>query len=258
MTTTSTPAGPTTSNPSSNALAIAFDGFLAPLFATKGFRRLLFALVVILVGLIVLYYVGWIDRKDLTEIRHLFILPGLPIGAALLGEMALRDGITQRTLLYVLMGPVSRPWLAAVRTVATGFLLATGVATGLIVLHALRGRSWDQLPLELVATLLGALAYTSLFGVVHLITRRGLVTCLALYGVFDQVLGRLPFSLRLLAPSYHLGVLTDVQDTFNLPVSVSAASSSEWASAFALVAITVAGVAAAALLFSRKPLGELC
>lgn len=188
----------------------------------------------------------------------MFILPGLPVGAALLAEMALRDGITQKTLLYVLLGPVSRPWLAVVRTLTTGLVLAAAIASGLVVLHTLRGRSWEQLPLEMAATVLGALVYTSLFGVVHLVTRRGLVTCLALYGVFDQVIGRLPFSLRLIAPSYHLGVLTNVEDTFQIPVLVSAASSSEWSSALALLVITTVGLATSAFLFSRKPLGELC
>ena len=106
---------------------------------------------------------------------------------------------------------------------------------------------------------LGAFAYTALFGLVHLLSRRGLIAGLALLAILDGPLGRLPFSLRNLSPSYHVGVIADRQDGLGLPVSLDLpAATSIIPSMILLITLGAVFTIATALVFKRKNLGELC
>ena len=97
-----------------------------------------------------------------------------------------------------------------------------------------------------------------MFGVLHLVTRRGLITGLVVLFFLDFPLGRLPFALRNLSPSYHVGVIANQQEELQLPVALAPPDASVAWSALVLIALAAAFVAAGAELFRRKSLGELC
>lgn len=113
-------------------------------------------------------------------------------------------------------------------------------------------------PRELLAIVLGSFAYVAVFGFIHMVSRRGLITCLALLALFDVPLGRLPFTLRNLSPSYHVGVIANQQESMQLPISFGVPETSVLMSSLILLAIAVAFGAAIAVGFKRRNLGELC
>jgi hypothetical protein len=237
---------------------IAWRTYLAPLATLRAARIGVPIVLFLIAAVAALRFSGLIKPDTLRDLQHFVILPGIPLFAALLGEMALRDGITQRTLLYPLLGPVPRGTLATVRTAATAALLAVASIALLIVLRLIAGGPWTNIMRELVAVVLAAFAYTSLAGIVHLVSPRGLILSLALYGIFDYPLGRLPISLRVLAPSHHVRTLADISDPFSIPISVHVAAASPAGSAVVLVIIVLVALVAGAVIFTNKKLAELC
>jgi hypothetical protein len=230
--------------------------------STRAFRvgLLLGGLLLVLVGV----SVGIRPLSDrlaelsLSWIRERALVPGVALAAVLLSEMPLRDGIRHRTLLNLLLGPASRSWLAVVRTVATALLLAVTGSVVLLVARLAEGEGMAGAPREILAMGLGAFAYVASFGLVHLLTRRGLIGCLVLFGVFDDPLSRIPFALRNLSLSYHLRTLADQVSEIPLPVRIPPPEPSLPFSSFVLLATGVAATLATAVLFRRKNLGELC
>jgi hypothetical protein len=246
----------------SRPAAIAFRAYLAPMLATRGFKlSILFGFVYIgLAGLAMVLgeIAPGMFAGALESIRLSLIVPGIPVAAVLFGEMPLRDGIRQRTLLYQLLGPAPRPVLAAVRTLMTAGLLAVGACALMLATRILGGAGLENYGREMWAMVLGALAYTGIFGLIHVANRRGLIGGLAFYFVLDQPLGQIPFALRRLSPSYHLSVLADRVIEIHLPVSVTPPEPSMLVSSLVLIVIGVVTTAATAILFTRKSLGELC
>jgi len=239
------------------AALIAWRTYLAPIATLRATRIGVAAGVFLVAAVAAIRFSGFVSPDTLRDLQHFFILPGVPIFAALLGEMAVRDGITQRTLLYPLLGPVPRGTLAAVRTAATAALLAAATIAVLMALKLIAGGPWTNIARELVGVVLASFAYTSLAGIVHLISPRGLILNLALYGIFDYPLGRLPISLRVLAPSHHVRTLADIPDPISIPISVRVASASPAGSAVALVVIALAALVVGAAIFANKKLAEL-
>ncbi len=246
----------------SRPAVIAYRAYLAPMLATRGFKlSIIFGFVYIgLAGLAMVLgeIAPGMFAGALESIRISLIVPGIPVAAILFGEMPLRDGIRQRTLLYQLLGPVPRPVLAAVRTLMTAGLLAAGACVLMLATRVLSGAGLENYGREIWAIVLGAVAYTGIFGLIHVANRRGLIGGLAFYFVFDQSLGQLPFALRRLSPSYHLSVLADRVIDFHFPVSVTPPEPSMLVSSMVLAAIGAVTLVATAILFTRKSLGDLC
>jgi hypothetical protein len=244
------------------AAAVAFRAYFAPMLATRAFKlSIVFGFVFLGLAALALM-LGKIApalfANALDAIRLSLIVPGIPVAAILFGEMPLRDGIRQRTLLYQLLGPVPRWVLAVVRTAMTAALLTVGACALMLATRVLGGAGLDKYPQEILAMALGAAAYTGIFGLIHLLSRRGLLTGLAFYFVFDQPLGQVPFALRRLSPSYHLSVLADTVVEIDLPIPLPPPDSSDLLSAIVLVAAALLTTAATAFLFHKKSLGELC
>lgn len=239
-------------------LHTALQSFVGPLAASRALKLVVLGTMGILGIVFVAYLLGWIDAHGAEELRALVIVPGIPIGAAILSEMALRDGITHRTLLYPLLGPAPRGSLAVIRTLGTAAVLAIFAALSVVLLHALPGRDWGKLPQELLGILLGSTAYVAAFGIIHLLSRRGFIICLTIYTLFDHAVGMLPFALRTIAPSHHLRVLGDAEETFSIPVVLDMPEGTLPGSTAFLLTLAVVALAVTALLFSRKPLAELC
>lgn len=243
-------------------ISTAFWTYVIPMAATRAMRvgLLLFALFMLAV---VAFFIGGVFVSEIVEdamlgMRHFLVMVGLPVGAVLLSEMPIRDGITHRTLLYPLLGPVPRATLAAVRLVVTAATLAIGAGLALLLIRVLLTEGLEFLPRELLAVTLGAFAYIPLFGLIHLFNRRGLITNLSILFLLDIPLGKVPFSLRNLSPSYHVGVIADQQGVIRLPVSVGLPETSVVMSSLVLVAIAAVSSVLLAWAFKRKNLGELC
>lgn len=238
-------------------IGIAFSSFWAPLASARSLRISIaaaFAFIAVVIGC---YAMGWLDERAVRSLRELTILPGMPVMAAIVSEMALRDGIAHRTLLYPLLGPVPRPVLAVVRSIASGLVLAVGTSAVVLVLHSVGEFDLADVPRELAAIVLGALAYTALFGIVHLWWSRGLITALVLFGI-DFSIARLPFAIRSIAPSYHVSTVADIDNTFSIPILMDLPDPSFLGSCSYLIVMAAVCSGAVSLLFSRKNLGELC
>ena len=196
-----------------NPVSTAFWTYIIPMVATRAMRigLLLFALFAL--GVVALYATGAIASEFMIDalhaMRHFLVMVAVPVGAVLLAEIPFRDGITHRTLLYPLLGPVPRTTLALVRVGVTGAVLALGAGLLLVLIRALLQDGMGFVPRELLAVCLGSFAYVALFSLVHLFNRRGLITGLVIVFLFDLPLGRLPFTLRNISPSYHVGVIAD-------------------------------------------------
>ncbi len=239
-------------------LWIALRSFLAPLGAARALRRSLILAAVLLLVLLGVKQLGFVPDTVFRELRKFIVLPGLPLFAALLSELALRDGITYRTLLYPLLGPVSRPMLAVVRTLATGLLLFAISGSLLTLVILIGGMDTGPLGRELFGMLLASPAYVALAGLLHLCKRRGAILFIAYFMIFDYPVSHLPFSFRNVAPAYHLGSLTGHLNTLSLPLQVKLAEQSTAISSLFLIALTALCVALCAWLFSRRRLTSLC
>jgi hypothetical protein len=239
-------------------LNIAFQSCLAPMASARAIKIALIISILFLAVVITGRVLGFVDADDLANLRAIALIPGLPIAAIILSEMALRDGISHKTLLYPLLGPVSRPALALVRTLVTALILIVGMTLVLLILHFLRSAGWSSFPREFYSVLLGALAYTGAFSIIHLFTKRGMIISLALYFIFDHFIGQIPFSLRNMVPSYHLRILTNLEETFQLPIPISLDSGTAGEASIYLLIMAVIGYGLTAYIFSKKNLGELC
>lgn len=246
----------------SRPVSIAFRAYVTPMMATRAMRAGLLLFALSLGGLVLLFlggmFSGDLRTAALLGARHFLVMVGLPVAAVIISEVSLRDGIQHRTLLYPLLGPVSRVTLALVRTGVTAVILGAAVTTLLALVRLLLGDGMQPLGREAVAAVLGAAAYVGIFGLLHLVHRRALVSGLVLLFLLDLPLGRVPFSLRNLSPSYHVGVIADQQDLLALPVQLAPPDSSAVLSAVVLAGIAAASIALTAALFRRKNLGELC
>jgi hypothetical protein len=230
--------------------------------ATRAMRIGLVLFVLFVATVVLLFMTGfiseWFGANALEGTRRFLAMMGLPVGAVLLSEMPIRDGVRHRTLLYPLLGPVPRVTLAVVRVVTTGAVLAVGTGLLLTLIRTLLQDGFGFLPRELLAVTLGSFAYVALFGFMHLYNRRGLIGGLVYLFIFDIPLGKVPFSIRNLSPSYHVGVVANQQESMQLPISFGQPETSVVVSALILLGIAVLFTAAIAMGFKRKNLGELC
>lgn len=240
------------------AIGIAWRSLTAPMTSTRGFRAALVMAVLMLAVLALGRFSGLIAPELLSALRAFIIMPGIPLLAIPISEMALRDGITHRTLLLSLLGPAPRPTLAIVRTLATGLILFAGVALLLLAARIMALAGFSGFGRELWAALLATLTYVALYGFLHLVTRRGLIAGLAILGTLDYPLGRMPFAIRGIAPSFHVRVLADKIDSFPLPIFIDMPTASAFTSTITLALWIAVLTFLTAVVFSRKNLPTLC
>lgn len=243
----------------SSPSAIAFRAYTATLFGRRALWIVIAIAALFTVGMVAAWMLGRVfSVETLEHVAAVALLPGVPVGALLLSEMPVRDGIRHRTLLYHLLAPVPRRTLLTVRTLVTAALLALIFGFTLIEVHVLDGGTWDALPGELFAVLLGSAVYVALFALLHLVTKHGLIGGLVLIFMIDIPLGMLPFGIRNLSPSYHVRVLADQVVQMDLPIPIQASPPHLVGSAITLAVIAVVALALGGWRFSRMNLGELC
>lgn len=246
--------------------SIAFWTFVTPVMAGRSVRIGLLLSAAFVATAVGLRFGGVFPERvvigALETSRHFLVMMALPVAAVILSDTALRDGIQHRTLLYPLLGPVPRATLAIVRTACTAALLAFCIGALLVLTRLLLGAEASggsvSLFRELLAAGIGGLAYTAIFGFIHLINRRGLITGLALLFLLDLPLGRVPFGIRNLSPSYHVGVIADQFDTLALPIQIGGPDTSVALSVTVLLLLAGLFGAATAVVFRERNLGELC
>jgi len=246
----------------SNAAAVAFRAYTAA-FLTRRSLWIVVGIAVLFLGAALL--ISTLSRTSslftsatLEGMRVFALIPGVPVAALLMSEIPVRDGIRHRTLLYHLLSPVPRSTLVVVRTLTTAVLLTAIMTAVVAVVRMLEGGSLAPLGREALAVLLGSLAYTTLFGLLHLLTRKGLIAGLAYHLLLDSPLGTFPFGLRNLAPSYHYRVIADQVVEMELPAMITVPEGSLVVSVVALVVITGLALFAVTFRFDRMQLPELC
>jgi hypothetical protein len=244
-----------------HAISTAFWTYVIPMTATRAMRVGVVFFVLFVATVVLLFMSGfllsWLGTTALVGMRHFLVMVGVPVGAVLLSEMPIRDGIEHRTLLYPLLGPVPRATLAWVRIVVTGAILVLAVGGALVLIRLLLRDGFDLMPRELLAVTLGAFAYVGLFGLVHLVSRRGLIIGIVFFFMFDAPLGRVPLSFRNLSPSYHVGVIANQRESMELPISFGQPDASVILSVAVLLAMAVVFIAATVAGFTRKNLVDL-
>jgi len=251
------------------ATELALRAYLIPLTRTRAFV-IGVVLTVLFLGLTALAFalgaMGAITgalpasiTQDMIRSQRLFILaPGIAIGAILLGELPLREGIRHRTLLYPLLGPVPRMTLAAVRILATGALLALGASAVTTILFLVGGGGGDSLVRQILAVTLGSFAFMAIFSFIHTLVKRGLMGGLMFLFLLDVPLAMLPFGLRKLSVTFQLRAIAGKQVDMELPVQIAAPEGSLWMGVLVLSVITVVFTYLAARIFKSQRLGELC
>ena len=211
-------------------------------------------LALVLAGIVT----GMLPREALDEIRYRLLMPGVPLASLVVSELALRDGISQRTLLYAHLGPVSRQTQALVRTGITAGLLAIHMVVLVGVLSLVSGASVTVAGRHILAVRVGVMAYVTLGGLVYLYVRRGLVAGLLLYVLVDLPLGSLPFSMRNLVPSAHVLIVAGHAPALNVHGVIQTPDAS-WILSLGILGLFAAGaMVLTAYRFGRLDLSELC
>ncbi len=230
---------------------------VSTLLSSRASRWLFWCLILLACFIAAALPAGWLTRQTLDNLAGWLLLPGVPLAALVMAELPLRDGLTQRTLLYSLLGPASRATLVVARSVviAAVVLLALGVLV--VVLRVVAG-SIDRLGADLPALLLASLCYVGLFGLLHLLTRRGLILGLALIALGDMPLAGVPYAIRLFAPAMHVQNLASPEAVDPLAGGLIPTTTSPLVSALVLLVATVLTTGVTAWRFSRMNLEELC
>lgn len=168
----------------------------------------------------------WIDpggstaRDFLDEGLRGFIIPTLvPLATLILATTALGNEIEDRTMVYLIVKPVSRlrivveKYAAVVQASAAALWLGL-VATWLIAARGDAGDSVDILVAAAIAALLGVMAYGAVFLAVSLIVPRALIVGIIYILIWESFLSRfIPgtwvFSIRHYVGSVYIRILDD-------------------------------------------------
>ena len=150
----------------------------------------------------------------------------LPLVALLYASGIIQDEQEEQTITYLLMRPISKWALYAVKLAAT--LTTTIVLTSLftvvtfVAIYAGTDMSDTNIPLRCfkVASIhsLAVVAYCSLFGLISLLTKRTLVAGILYTAVVEGLLANLPFGIRLVAVIYYTRVIAYRMLEFMVPM----------------------------------------
>ncbi len=129
-------------------------------------------------------------KQIVVPIYVAFLMPVLAIcygGAVVGGERE------DRTLIYVLITPIKRPWIYLVKYLGANVLVAGWAGLALVLICQMAGEPGHQVfgPF-LAASLLGAVAYASLFLLLGTIFRHGTVISLAYWFFLEVLFGNMP------------------------------------------------------------------
>lgn len=174
-------------------------------------KRVLVWLVVAL-GLFVAarLFMGTRDSADTAEayamLSSILLFRLLPLASAIFSTAVLSQEIEQKTVVYLLTRPIPRPVFLLMRTLASAIvvILVTSVsamALSLAVYHSLVN---PILMRDLVAIVVGSLAYGTLFVLISLLVNRSMIVSLLFAFAWETSIPSMPGSVYLLSISSYL------------------------------------------------------
>jgi ABC-2 type transport system permease protein len=139
----------------------------------------------------------------------------LPLVALFYGSGIIQDEQEEQTLTYLLIRPLPRWAIYAVKVLATltTVVVLTSIFTALtyVVLYVGADAGEENIPLRCLKAIivhdLAVSAYCCLFAVISLLTRWGLVAGFLYGAFFEGLIANLPFSIRWLTVIYHARVI---------------------------------------------------
>ena len=182
------------------------------------------------------------DRIDFVNEFGLALV--LPVATLVFASASFGDLVDDQTLVYLWLRDIPRWRLAASAMLSTLTIVIPLVAVPLIATAAAARLDGDAIFASVIATIVGAVAYTGAFTALGLRTKRALVWGLLYIFIWEQFIARAGHSIRRFALSaYTRSVLSKVSD---IPVRDADISS------FYAVAIPiVVGVVAFAYVANR-------
>ena len=172
----------------------------------------------------------------------------VPVVALVLGSAALGNWVDDETLVYVWLRPVSRFTIAAAATLAAGTVAIPISIVSMAALAAL-GSQWDSGVIlgAAVASGLGSLAYTALFVLGGLLTKRALLWGLVYVFIWEFFVARAgDGAARLSINSYASSLLSDFSG-----IEIRLADRAPTTSYIVLLAVTAVAVALSSWRLSR-------
>jgi ABC-type transport system involved in multi-copper enzyme maturation permease subunit len=200
-------------------------------------------------------------EQIIVPIYLAFLMPVLSIcyGASVVGGER-----EDRTLIYLLITPIPRPWIYLMKSLSAQLLVTGWGVVTLVLMCVLAGRyGREVLAYFLPASLLGALAYAGLFLMLGALFRHGTVISLAYWFFLEVLFGSMPGIVKRISVAFYvrcmiydagssleLGPQSRVAREMFLPVSGSTAT--------IVLAISIGVLLAAGLvIFSRREYRDL-
>lgn len=177
----------------------------------------LFLLPVILTIVVRSVVVEDSPRQGLEQAMLLFLLPGvlIPLAGLLHASGVIQDELEEQTLTYLLVRPLPKPGLYLTK-LAASWVLVAGICSVFTMLLAL-AIYWGEPDFTtavfergiqlVVIHWLTLAAYSSIFGLISLYTRRTLIVGIAYIILFEIILGNIEFVIRQLTVIFYYRVL---------------------------------------------------
>jgi ABC-2 type transport system permease protein len=203
---------------------------------------------------------AWKRQADPTakKLAEFVLMPSfvtflMPVFAICYGASAIGGEREDQTLIYLLISPIPRPLTYATKALA-GLTLVAGWTIGtLFVLCRLAGPPGQQVfTMFLPATLLGGLAYASLFMLVGAVFRFGTIISLVYWFFLEVLFGNLPGIIKRVSVAFYvrcmvydadgdleLGPISRVAREMFLPVSGTTATITLSATTVALLLLGI-------------------
>lgn len=187
--------------------------------ALRDFLRFRRIFVWVMVGLgiagiaaIFLNFFGRADRGEAySMLSSLLVFRILPLASAIFSSAVVAQEVEQKTIVYLLTRPVERWKLLLLRTLASAIAVSfVSVLTMLFVSAAVFGNPFANPKFfgELIAILVGSLAYGTLFVFIGLIIHRAsMVVCLLFAFAWETAVPNMPGSMSLLSVSSYLSAI---------------------------------------------------
>lgn len=195
---------------SSSTFAACRDLFLLTI------RRQLFSrqtvACVALAGLCVMIVLAWTRQPDPTAkklaefvLTPMFVTFLMPVFAICYGASGIGGEREDQTLIYLLICPIPRPLIYGTKAFAGLTLVAAWTTTTLFVLCRLAGSPGQEVfSMFLLASVLGGVAYASLFLLVGAVFRHGTIISLVYWFFLEVLFGNLPGIVKRVSVAFYV------------------------------------------------------
>ena len=128
----------------------------------------------------------------------------LPMFCLSFGTAGIASDVEDRTLVYLLVTPIPRPWIFAAKSAASLVMSLAWTMTSLILLCYLSGKPGREALLVIWPGIFwSTLAYVSLFQLISVLFRRATILALAYALFLETFIGNIPGIVKRLAVSYY-------------------------------------------------------